>query len=69
MAANRDWQRNPPKTLEEGFQFAEHLAQQTFDEIERHFGERPHTERRDNTVIVVWPDGEITNQIEVSYVQ
>lgn len=67
--ANRDWRANPPKTLEDSFQIAEEWAQGACDEIFAATGERPHVERRAASVVVVWPDGEVTNEIEVEAMQ
>lgn len=69
MATKRDWGKQPPTTLEEAFQFAENLAESACAEIERALGERPRHERRDSSVVIIWPDGEVTNEIEVFYVQ
>lgn len=58
-----------PKTREEAFLLAENIAKGACDVIARKTGERPHTERRGDTVVVVWPDGEVTNEITVEYMQ
>jgi hypothetical protein len=66
--SERDWRKNPPTNLEEAAQLAMQIAQSACDEFKR-FGDPPHPERRGNTVVVVWPDGEVTNQIDVEYQQ
>jgi len=67
--STRDWAKQPPASLEEAFQLAEHLANGACESIFQATGERPQTERRGMAVVVVWPDGEATNMIEVSYAQ
>ena len=61
--------QTPLKTMEEAIAlargWAEHACEQAFIET----GERPHVEQRGNTLVIVWPDGEETNQIEVEYLQ
>lgn len=69
MSPERDWKTEPPTTLEEAFQLVEQWAERACDEAERAFGERPRYERRERSVVIVWPDGEETNKFEVSYVQ
>jgi hypothetical protein len=68
---SRDWEKNPPKNREDAFELAEHLAQSACDCVARLYGEanRPHTERRSKSVVVVWPDGMITNEIELEMIQ
>lgn len=58
-----------PKTIEEAFELAEQLAQEACDKAFTATGELPHPERRGNSVFVVWPDGEVTNEIEVFSIQ
>lgn len=65
----RDWEKQPPRTIEEALQFAEHLAEEACDNVFAESGERPHPERRGSSVFVVWPDGEVTNEIEVEAIQ
>lgn len=32
-------------------------------------GQRPHVEQRGNSLVIMWPDGEETNQIDVERIQ
>lgn len=65
----RDGVLRAPSTLEEAFQAATNLAQMACDEIFATTGERPHVERRAKSIVIVWPDGEVTNEIEVEQLQ
>ena len=65
----RDWKTHPPKNRDDAFAFAEHLAQGACDEVFTTTGERPRVERRASSVVVVWPDGEVTNEIEIEMMQ
>lgn len=58
-----------PKTKEEAFRLCEEWAQGACDMMFEVTGERPHTERRESSVVVVWPDGEVTNEIEIEMLQ
>lgn len=57
------------KTFEEALDFAKQLADESCDYAFQITGERPHYVQRGNSLIIVWPDGEETNEIEVSWVQ
>lgn len=65
----RDWKEHPPATREEAFQFMEWLAQGACDAAHARTGVRPHHERRASSVVIVWPDGEITNELELETMQ
>ena len=65
----RDWASNPPTTMEEAFQLCEELANKALDRVAPIAGMRGWTERRQNSVVVVWEDGEVTNELEINWLQ
>ncbi|MCC7061048.1 MAG: hypothetical protein IT508_12530 [Burkholderiaceae bacterium] len=65
----RNWKEHPPTTREETFQFMEWLAQCACDHAFAVTGQLPHHERRASSVVIVWPDGEITNELELETMQ
>ena len=66
---SRDWKKEPPETLEDGFQLAEQIAGDACEAIKKKTGEAVRHERRGNSIVIIWPDGEITNRIEVELIQ
>jgi hypothetical protein len=66
---DQDWAKQPPRTLEEALQFAEQVAEEACDNAFAVTGERPHPERRGCSVFIVWPDGAVTNEIQVEAMQ
>ncbi len=69
MAELRDWKRNPPKNREEGFALAFDLAQSACDGVRRKLGYGPRPVRTETGYDIVWPDGEVTNCIDVEMIQ
>jgi hypothetical protein len=58
-----------PSIIEQGIELAKQLAQKACDMCFEECGERPHWEVYGNKIFIVWPDGEITNEIDVSVMQ
>lgn len=62
----RDWKKQPIESYDDAVKFAQYIAE---DSCEHGFivtGQYPHTERRGNSIFIVWPDGEETNEIEIT---
>lgn len=56
-------------TYEEVFEIAWKIAEESCGAAFEATGQRPHPERRGSSIFIVWPDGEITNEIEVERIQ
>ena len=69
MAMRRDWGKEPPETLEEGFELAESIASEACEALKKKTGRVVRHERRGNSVVIIWPDGEVTNRIQVELIQ
>lgn len=63
---NRDWNKNPPETHDDYWSLARQCAEHTCDLCFEHFGERPHPEEKGDSIFIVWPDGQITNEIKIN---
>jgi len=69
LLGGRDWNKQPPESMEDAFQLAEALANEALEQAMPIVGMRGWTERREKSVVVVWEDGEITNELELDWVQ
>jgi len=69
MIDQRDWNENPPETVEDALEFAKMIAQEACDSTYAATGERPHYKVKGNSIFIVWPDGMITNEIEIGMLQ
>ena len=65
----RDWGKEPPETLEEGFQLTESIAGDVCEAMRKKTGLAIRHERRGNSIVFIWPDGEVTNEITVESIQ
>ena len=65
----RDWKKRPPQTVAEGMELAQMLMEQACANTAKRIG-MPHAAPSavpiGNTVVVRWPDGEITNLMRVT---
>lgn len=60
----RDWKKNPPRSFEEAKAMMRELLEEACDFAAHTLGEkRPRIEDRGDRFVVVWPDGEITNEM------
>jgi hypothetical protein len=71
---NKDCDRAPVErtvrlTISQAMDKAKEIAQGACNDVFAQTGVRPHYEVYGNRVLIVWPDGEVTNEIEVSSLQ
>jgi hypothetical protein len=65
----KDEKLEVPTDIASALELAKKLAQEACDDAFAVFGERPHWVQRGNSLFIVWPDGEETNEIEVGHLQ
>ena len=65
---NKEKKMEIPTTFEDALGIAKTLAQDACDHVFKVTGERPHYEQRENSLFIIWPDGEETNEIEILWI-
>jgi len=68
MMPKRDWSKRPPRTVAEGMELAQMLMEQACEATAKSVAPQvgPSAVPIGNTVVVRWPDGEITNLMRVT---
>jgi hypothetical protein len=51
--------------LEEAKKLGREILEKVCDDVFKLTGERPHIEDRGERMVIVWPDGEETNELEI----
>ena len=64
----RNWKKMPPETTADYWDLLRDCAEETCDLCFEAVGERPHTEETNDSILIVWPDGQITNEFKITQI-
>ncbi len=66
IGKRRDWKTNPPQTMRDAALLAAEMARSACDHGFAMTGQRPIAIKHGRKIVIVWPDGEVTNEIQIS---